>query len=322
MTSIEELKKRLPLEALNIFEKTFSQSIYNSLLLAFREKRKTTFRVNPLKSTKREVIDFLNKNNYKFTNIEYIDNAFILLNEDEKRLLKSNFVNEGKIYLQSISSLIPPLILEPKENEKILDLAASPGSKTTQIAALTNNRSLIDAVEPDFIRMERLKYNIELLNATMVNLYNTNGQQFCKDKKNYYDRILLDAPCSGEGRFGIHDKKSYYNWKLKDIEKISNLQKKLLKSALYSLKSDGVLVYSTCTLNTFENEMVIDDILKDSDLSIEIVPISEKFRNIKESYPPILSYQGTKFDDRIKNALRILPSKNLEGFFITKIKKH
>ena len=82
------------------------------------------------------------------------------------------------------------------------------------------------------------------------------------------------------------------------------------------------MVYSTCTLNTFENEMVIDDILKDSDLSIEIVPISEKFRNIKESYPPILSYQGTKFDDRIKNALRILPSKNLEGFFITKIKKH
>ncbi|HOV14546.1 MAG TPA: RsmB/NOP family class I SAM-dependent RNA methyltransferase [Spirochaetota bacterium] len=321
MISLDQLRSKLPKEALDLLQETFEPAIYNSIILSFREKRKTTFRVNVLKSSKNEVMERLKKENFKFSNIEYIDNGFILLDEDEKRLLKSTLVLEGKIYLQSISSLLPPLILEPNENEKILDIAASPGSKTTQIAGVTNNKSLIDALEPDFIRMERLKHNVNLLGATSVTVHHCEGQTFCKEKENYYDKILVDAPCSGEGRFNIYDKNSYGNWKLKNVEKLSNLQKKLLRCAIKSLKPNGILVYSTCTLNIFENEAVVNEIIKDNDINIKILPIEQKFKNLKESVIPMLNHKNNRFDKSILNCLRIIPSKNLEGFFICKMQK-
>lgn len=321
MISIDELKSKLPQDALKLIESTFDPALYNNILLSFREERCTTFRVNLLKADKYEVMEELRKQRFKFSNVDFIPNAFKLQDQENNRLLKSNLVADGKIYLQSISSLLPPIILDPKEGDLILDMAASPGSKTTQIAALTMNKSTIDAIEPDFIRMERLKHNTELLGANNINFFQTEGQVFCREKANYYDKILVDAPCSGEGRFSINDKNSYNKWKINNVEKLSNLQKKLLKAAIIAAKPDGVIVYSTCTLNVYENEAVIDTILNDKDINVKILKIDDKLKNLKESVMPLLKYKDLNFNKTINDALRIVPSKNTEGFFICKLKK-
>ncbi|OHD10597.1 MAG: hypothetical protein A2086_09505 [Spirochaetes bacterium GWD1_27_9] len=319
--SIAEVKNLIPADAISLLEETFNPALVNKILLAFRQKRNTTFRINTLKTTKQQVIADLQKEKFKIKSISFLPEVFYLDGDENNRLLKTDIVKEGKIYLQSISSLLPPLILEPQKNDKILDMAASPGSKTTQIAAIVANTGSIDAIEPDFVRMERLKHNVELLGVTNVNFYQTRGEDFCKDKKEYYDKILLDAPCSGEGRFNFYDKNSYGSWKKNNVEKLSNLQKKLLKSAVLATKINGIIVYSTCTLNVFENEKVIDYILKETDVKVKVVPIAEQFKTIPESVKPILQWKDEKFNDSIKNALRIIQSENIEGFFICKLKR-
>jgi len=131
--------------------------------------------------------------------------------------------------------MLPAVILEPKPEEYILDLAAAPGSKTSYIAALTNNKAKIDAIEPDYIRFQRLKYNIEHLGVKNVSLYNIKAENFIKERlENFkitedlknenilYDKILFDAPCSGEGRFSYFDINSYSNWSLKNVKKLKN----------------------------------------------------------------------------------------------------
>ncbi len=323
MIPISTIKSKIPEEALSLFQNTFTPSQYNKILLAIRAKRYSTFRINRIKSDNeisREILNGLKKSGFKIMPVSFIKDAYQFEGNINK-LLKSDYVNEGKIYLQSIASLIPPLILQPEENQKILDIAAAPGSKTTQISALMNNTGSIDAVEPDYIRMERLKYNTDILGATNIKLINGHGENIYFDKKNYYDKTLADVPCSGEGRFNIFDRKTYSDWRKRDINKYSNLQKKLLKSAIFSTKINGIIVYSTCTMNIFENENVIDNILNEEGFKVEILPVEKKFKEITESIPPILKWKELSFDPSISNALRIIPSERIEGFFICKIKR-
>lgn len=317
MISIDQLKKKLPKEALGLFENQFTPSQFNKLLLAFRETRKPSFRVNTIKSDRIEVIKTLQHEAIKTINVPFINNAYIIKG-DNKQLMNSSLIKEGKIYAQSLSSMIPALILSPRKNEKILDIASAPGSKTTQIAALMQNTGSIDALEPDKIRVQKLYHNIKLLGVSNVNVINQKGDYFYKGRELNYDRVLVDVPCSGEGRFNIHDVSSYANWRVKNIHKYSNLQVKLLKSAIYAAKANGTIVYSTCTLNVNENEKVIDAIMNDQNLDIEILDIDKKFRDLEESYN---SFDGKNFDRSINKALRIMPSSKFEGFFICKIKK-
>ncbi len=323
MISIKDLKERLPKEALQLIEKTVEPNIYNRTLEAFRTKRATTFRVNELKTTKQELISRLQKSEFRAKEIANFDGFFRIENEFEKKLLNSSFVKEGLIYLQSLSSMIVPLILAPDKDDKILDIAASPGSKTTQIASIMKNSGTIDAIEPDFIRGERLKHNCSLLGVENTSFYNTKGELFCRDKIDYYDKILCDVPCSGEGRFSIYDKASYGGWSIKETNRLSKLQIKLLKAAFQSLKPGGILVYSTCTMNLYENEMAIDRFIKeDSSNSVEIIDIDSFFRSFNEMIKPILKdYNNNLLEKSISKSLRITPSNNFEGFFIVKLRK-
>jgi 16S rRNA (cytosine1407-C5)-methyltransferase len=319
MIPIKEIEKKINPDALDILRETFTAAQFNELLLSFRIKRHTTFRVNLLKADKNSIIKEMQNNGFKVKMFDLINNAFIYEGKNN-HLLKSKFVSEGLIYLQSLSSMIPPILLDPKEGDKILDVASAPGSKVTQIADLTKNNSTIDAIEPDYIRMERLKYNINLLGAN-VNLYKSTFQNFCKIHNEPYDKILADLPCSGEGRFNIYDKPSYSLWCKNNIPRLARLQKDILKKAISLLKIGGTIVYSTCTLNYYENEEVVDEILKDEEFKIEIIDISQKLKDIKEAIKPITEIEGKLFDKSINKSLRIMPSERFEGFFICKMKR-
>ena len=156
----------------NKLNEQYNTDLTNDIINSYKEERYLTFRVNTLKTTVFAVKKQLELNNIKYEEVSWYKEAFVIPDGDINEIKKLNMYINGEIYLQSLSSMIPPLILNPHDGDNILDMAASPGSKTTQIAALTNNKSLITAVEKNRIRLERLKYNIEKLGAKKINILN------------------------------------------------------------------------------------------------------------------------------------------------------
>ncbi len=322
MISINDVKRRLPENALCAFEQQFSPAVFNKLLLAFRAERVSSFRVNTLKAERQDVLRRLRSDSINVQEVGYIPNAFTTDGKNNKQLLNHPLTKNGEIYLQSISSMVPPLLLDPQPGSMVLDIAAAPGSKTSQLAALMKNTGHIDAVEPEFIRIERLRHNLTLLGAEIVETHHTTGQKFTAERLDHYDFVLADVPCSGEGRFSVYDRASYGNWRESEILRFSNLQKKLLSAAIRSAKKNAVIVYSTCTLNCRENEEVVHTVLQEFKGNVTVVPVPQNYKKITDVIPTFKSHAGTVYAVEISGALRVLPSQFTEGFFMCILKKN
>lgn len=286
--------------------KQYGEEITKKILEGYSKKRKVTFRVNTLKSNNEEIEEILKEKNIIYKKVPFYENAYILENVRESEIKNLDIYNKGKIYMQSLSSMFPPIILNPKQNMDILDMTAAPGGKTTQIAALVENKSRITAVEMNKIRAERLKYNIEKQGATSVYIMNQDARKI--DDFFSFDSILLDAPCSGSGTIFLEDLKLNEKFTEKLIEKSIKTQKALLKKAINILKKGSEMVYSTCSILQEENENIILEALKTN--KVELVEI--KFNGI-EDLPKIPS--------KIKGTLCILPNEEYEGFFVAKLRK-
>lgn len=263
-------------------------------------KKVVTIRINTIKTSKQEIIDKLKNAQIEFDEIEYNNNALIIRNKNEEDLRKLDVYENGEIYMQSLSSMLPPIVLEPKEKENILDMTAAPGGKTTQMSAMTDNKSYITACEKNKIRAERLKYNLQKQGAKMVNVM----QEDARKLSDYFsfDKILLDAPCSGSGTENVLNAK--FTEEL--IERSVKTQEELFKKALKILKPGGEMVYSTCSILKQENENLLKKFLKKS--KIEIMPI-----NLPDEIPMLpTTLEGT---------VCVCPTEIYEGFFVAKIKK-
>lgn len=282
----------------------YGEESTKKIIEGYNKKRKVTLRVNTLKSNIEEIEDVLQKNNIKYKNAGWSKEVLIIENVREAEITKLKIYEEGKIYLQSLSSMLPPIILKPEENEDILDMAAAPGGKTTQMAALVNNKVRITACEMNAIRAERLKYNIEKQGASSVYVMVTDSRKI--DDFFSFDRILLDAPCSGSGTLYSQDEKIEKTFTPKLIQKSIKAQTQLLKKAINILKTGKEMTYSTCSILQEENEDIVNNILKNK--KVEIVPI-EVDKNI-----PVLP-------TKIKGTLCVCPNEEYEGFFIAKIRK-
>lgn len=272
---------------------------YNTLDItnSYNKERYSSIRVNDIKTKKEEVIKYLNDNNIEYEEVEWYENALVIKNNSEL-LRESPLYKEGKIYFQSLSSQIPPLIVDPKPNEQILDMAAAPGGKTTELAALSNNQAMITAIEKNKIRYDRLKYNIEKQGAKKVSVL----QEDSRNLNEYFifDKILLDAPCSGSGT------SSAKTITTELIDRSISTQKILIREAIKHLKVNGILVYSTCSILKEENELIIKELLDENpNLVLENIQIP----NIK-TLPSI-----------IDGVITIQPNEYYEGFFVAKIKK-
>lgn len=289
-----------------MLEEQYGEELKNKILEGYKSKRVVTFRVNTLKSDVTEIEKTLNELNIEFEKVPWSNEAFIIKNAKEANLQELDIYKQGKIYLQSLSSMLPPIILEPKEDADILDMAAAPGGKTTQMSALSNNKSHITACEMNNIRIEKLKYNIEKQGASCVYVMQKDSRQI--DDFFSFDQILLDAPCSGSGTLSFEDKNidKYFTQKL--IEKSSKAQLALLRKAIKILKKGQEMVYSTCSILSKENEEIVAKVMQENKL--EIVPIN--FKGI-ENLP--------KLPTKIPGTLVVMPNELYEGFFISKLKK-
>ena len=210
--------------------------------------------------------------------------------------------------------MIPAVVMDLEPKMLTLDVAASPGAKTTQIAQYMENEGCIVANDVKFSRINILISNLQRCGVLIAKVTMKDGR-FFKRYKDTFDAVLLDAPCSNVGM--IRKNYKYLKlWKYKDVIGISKLQKSLILAAYTALKPGGVLVYSTCTLDPLENEEVVDYLISNTDAEIEKINLKIK------SHKPILEFNGKEYSSEVRKCLRIHPQDNdTEGFFVAKIVK-
>ncbi len=223
----------------------------------------------------------------------------------------------GYYYVQEVCSMMSVIALDPKPGERVFDVCASPGSKTTQIASCMENSGTIIANDVKLDRLKILSANLERCGVMNSISIRNDGVGLCLRLAREgwkFDKILLDAPCSGEGTLRS-SAKTFLSWNLKVVEKLSREQKKLIANALKCLKKDGILVYSTCTHAPEENEEVVDFALKN--FPVELVELKLPL-SCREG---VTSWQGTEFSSEVVKCCRIYPQDNdSEGFFVAKLR--
>lgn len=300
------MAKKIPHFLYEMLLKQYGEEITSKIVEGYSQKRPVTLRVNTLKTTSNNIKKSLHEANFKLEEVPWSQDAFIIEDSSEQEIRKLRAYENGEIYLQSLSSMLPVIVLEPKANENILDMAAAPGGKTLQIAAMSDNQALITACEKNKVRAERLKYNIAKQGANRVNVLVEDARKL----SDYFsfDKILLDSPCSGSGTIYIEDNRLDKIFTKELIDRSAKTQYELLKKAINLLKQGEEMVYSTCSILEVENENNLRKLLDNH--NIEIVPIDKRlFQDI-----PLLpvSLEGT---------IAICPTRLYEGFFMAKLRK-
>ncbi len=228
----------------------------------------------------------------------------------------------GYFYVQEAASMIPAVVLQPQPGEVVLDLCASPGSKTTQMAAMMGNTGIIVANDISGDRMKPLGINLQRIGILNVVESQARGQQLHAllekgQSKTRFDKILVDAPCSGTGTIR-KSPETLKIWNPLMVRRLASQQKALIETAFSLLKPDGTLVYSTCSVEPEENEGVVDWLLQKyaKEVSVEEIKL-----DISRS-SPVLEFGKSSYGSEMKKCLRIWPQdNNTEGFFVARIRK-
>jgi len=273
-----------------------------------------SIRCNTLKIECDELIRRLDKKGFILDKMNWINYGLIVREKPKKPSLGSTVeYMEGYYYIQSLSSMIPAEVLHPSKDDIVLDMAAAPGSKTTQMAQLMNNEGLIIAVEKFRSRIKSLMSNINRLGVSNVIIVNMDARDLIYHKLNF-SKILLDAPCSGEGLIP-EDPQRRTRTKPEDLYRLSLVQLQLLYTTYILLQENGDLVYSTCSIAPEENEFVINYAIEElgmKTVKIDKIPGDEG----------ITEFNGIKFSNDVRNCIRLYPHKHkTEGFFICHLKK-
>ncbi len=278
---------------------------------ASTEWLRKSIRINTLKISVSDLKKRLEKQGWKLTQIPWCKEGFWIEGErtDLGNLLEHAL---GYFYVQESASMIPPIVLNPKENDAVLDIAAAPGSKTTQIGQYMKNTGIILANDITGDRLASLGINVQRMGLKNIALMKSQGQHI----RGQFDKILLDAPCSGTGTI-MKSARSAMDWNPGLVERLSGLQKKLIAAALNNLKENGILVYSTCTMEPQEDEGIVSWLLE----KFQNARLEEIKLDIKRS-PAILEFKDEKYNKEVSKCLRIWPQdNNSEGFFVARIRK-
>lgn len=273
-----------------------------------------SIRINTLTTSVKETKESIEAKGWKLEPIPWCKEGFWISHPERRDVGNLLEHHLGKIYVQEAASMIPPLVLQPKPGDIILDMCAAPGSKTTQMAAMMKNKGLIIANDYKGQRLQSLGINLQRSGLVNEVITLQHGKRFHGFQ---FDKILVDAPCSGTGTIR-KSLKTIRIWNANMITKLARQQKELLGRAFENLKPGGEMVYSTCSVEPEENEEVVDYLLKKYPKA-EIITV--KLKGLKTS-PPVMQFGKAEYDVRIKKTLRIWPQDNdTEGFYVAKIRK-
>lgn len=277
---------------------------FDTFLDSYKNETTPSLRLNQLKNTEYLLANLQNP-------VPWAQNAFYYNNYPYGKIIEHNM---GLYYIQEASAMFPVEVLDPKENETILDLCSAPGGKATQIAAKMNNSGLLISNEIIPKRASILKDNISRLGITNTIVLNETPLKISQSFNNFFDKILVDAPCSGEGMFRKHPE-VVDEWSQQNVEMCADRQLDILNTIKNCLKEDGILVYSTCTFSPEEDEQVIEQFLHENNdfvlLNIETPHFSRgMINNTKNNFK------------EIEKTVRIFPHiTNGEGHFVAKLQK-
>jgi NOL1/NOP2/sun family putative RNA methylase len=274
-----------------------------------------SIRVNTLKISIEECKKRLQKN-WMLTQIPWCKEGFWIEHNEGRRDIGNTVEHQlGYIYVQEAVSMIPPIVLDPKPHDLVLDMCAAPGSKSSQIAQYMENKGILIANDYQYIRLQPLGINLQRMGITNSIITLMEGRYF-ENSNLKFDKILVDAPCSGTGTIR-KSLKTLKIWNPNVIRRLQGQQKQLIKTAFGILKEGGTLVYSTCSVEPEEDEAVVDSLLE----TYQNAKLEEINLNIIRS-EPILEFEGNTYKKEIKKSLRLWPQDNdTEGFFVAKIKK-
>lgn len=309
---------KLPQKFLDKLSEFIPSERLDEVLLSFSEEKRVTFRANTIKTSSEELKKGLQTLGFEIEQISWYKDAFILLNKTKSELMETKLYKEGYLYIQNLSSMIPPLALNPRPNETILDMAASPGSKTTQLACFMGNTGTIVANDKSPKRLYRLIANLKEQGVINTKTSAIPGEFLWKRYPEYFDRVLIDAPCTMEGRFTIHQPDSYKDWSPRKIKELSNLQKWLLRSAISCTRVGGTIVYATCAMSPEENEEVVDWVLKRMKEYVILENIEIPHLTGDNG---ITKWKHKLFSPQLSKTLRIYPTDAFEGFYVARFQK-
>ncbi len=271
----------------------------------------TFIRINTLKIEPEKVVENLQEKGYKLEKLKFFEYGFKVI-ENGKNIAKEIEHALGYIFVQDASSMLVPLVLDPKEDEIVLDLCAAPGAKTTEISQLMNNKGCIVANDVELKRIIALQSNIQRMGCLNVIVIKEDGRFLCNKINNYFDKVLVDVPCSASGTF---KQEVYKSLSQKFLNSITRLQKSLLASAYRLAKKGGTIVYSTCSLEIEENEAIANWFLKNFNVDIQNI----KIKGIKLR-SGIVKYENFEFDKEIRKTKRVLKV-GQEAFYVAKFVK-
>ncbi|MCF7908319.1 MAG: RsmB/NOP family class I SAM-dependent RNA methyltransferase [Candidatus Omnitrophica bacterium] len=312
---MKDIISKLPQEFLHKLKKIYPKD-YERVADTFLNKSEPAFRINYLKTDLITLRKALFDQRVKFKELDYPQGAFIL-KTPLRNFQNTEIYKQGLVFVQNLSSMIPVLVLDPQNGEKILDLCAAPGVKTTQIVSLAPEADLL-AIEKIRTRYYKLLANLKSQGVETVKTLILDSVWVRKKFPEEFDRILADVPCSSEGRFLVSNPKSYQYWKQHKVKEMVHKQKKLLHSAFFALKEGGTLVYSTCTFSPEENEGVIDWFVNKFKERVELVQFKIPLTNAREG---LLRWKDKRFSESLRLTRRIIPNETMEGFFIAKLNK-
>ena len=296
----------------------YLRELYGDNLSSFLNARPepTAVRVNTLKYSARKFLNDLKKYKLQYQQIPFNANGFIIENSDFKLSHTLGFF-KGHFQYQGISSQIPVLILSPKQGDVVLDMAAAPGSKSTQMALMMENKGRLYLNDFSRARLTSLNANVQRSGICNTVTMQISGERIGNLFPEKFDKILLDAPCTALGGIAESDELFIW-WSQKKLKSLAARQLRMFISAFKALKIGGEIVYSTCSIAPEENEMIVQYML--DHYPLDIMPVkTDAFKNFSGG---LTRYKEFDFSSSMEEALRIDPGAHqLEGFFIVKLRK-
>ncbi len=293
----------------------YDKNDFEKFLEVLRKELPTYIRVNLIKIEREELLKILNKKGFEIKKNDIIPYALEVVKQPFE-ISKTIEHYLGFFYIQSLSSMIPVEILDIKENEKILDICAAPGSKTTQAGICLKNNGVILANDINIERLRALSHNIDRIGLLNVVVTRIDAQKIGDIFFEEFDKVIVDPPCSSLGMIDKYPDILKW-WHPREIDKFYKIQREIFKSALKALKPEGKMVYSTCTLSIKENEYLVNEMVKG--FPLEIVEIKNEKIPSRKGFK---SFNDISFLNDTQKTIRIYPQDILsEGFYIALLRK-
>ncbi len=287
--------------------------------------RRIALRVNTLRGTRAAVVDALAARGIAVRPVEWLPDALVVERGTVAEIQACEEALPGAWHMQGLSSIAVGHALAPARGWRILDACAAPGSKASHLAALAANQCRLVAADASRARMFRLRDVLRRLGA-VADTPVERAERWGRREPAAFDAVLVDAPCSAEGRALAGDAAAAADWSLRKCRRLASEQKAILHSAIEACAPGGVVVYSTCTLGPEENEEVLERALERYPGRIEVEPLPVE---IPGALPGLERWMDRNFPAEVKHACRVVPMTPtahpdgpwLEGFFIARIRR-